>query len=267
MIAKIEESYEEELAKVRQELQATSSQITSFREQLVTLSSSAPTSSPPPPPPHFSPEQSHRNHFIPPPSPQLDPPYSPILMNDSANFPSSHLSTSELTAPVYDNQMLNYTTNNNSFNNTTGNFPSNKSFGTTSFNQAIKTPLHATAPLPKSQLPLRNPSSTMPSPRSKPRASPAQAHASPAITNHAYASPAHAVDALVLETKEKFALSNIVVPMEKVGDCVYKLGPRKLHLSVVKNRLVVRTSAGGYEDFIHFLAKMDTSSFRHLARD
>jgi hypothetical protein len=67
--------------------------------------------------------------------------------------------------------------------------------------------------------------------------------------------------------KEKFALSNILVPLEKVGDSFYKLGPRRLHLSVAKNRLVVRTSAGGFEDFFHYLAKMDTSSFRHLAHD
>lgn len=255
LIAKIEASYEEELSKARQELQATSTQITTFREQLSSITT--PTTSTPH---HFSPTQSN-GHYISPPSPQFEPLFSPIP-SDGDLLAASTLNQQ----PIFDNQSLNYTAGNNSFNNSI-NSTSNKPFGLASFN-STKTPLNATNPLPKSKLPLRAPqshSATMPSPRSKPRASPAQ----PSVTHasNAYASPARAVDALVLEMKEKFALSNIVVPIEKVGDCIYKLGPRKLHLSVVKNRLMVRTSAGGYEDFIHFLAKMDTSSFRHLARD
>lgn len=277
LITQIEESYEQELALVRLELQRTSSEISLFRDQLSSLSLSSTShslSSPGPLPPRafsptkFAPSSSSSSPLLPHEQTEEDNQIfsnTPEIPNNSFNHTFSNSAHKEL-----ENNSNNFSPKDN--NNNINTFRTKELH-----NNSSPTPLYATTPIPKSQLPLRNPrplSSTLPSSSSSSsRASPLSLlrtrplSSTSSSLSSSSSSSAQKVDTLVLAVKEKFALSNIVVPLEKVGDSLYKLGPRRLHLSAVKNRLVVRTSAGGFEDFFNYLAKMDTSSFRHLTHD
>eukprot|EP01052_Picozoa_sp_SAG31_P035364 SAG31_NODE_4257_length_3414_cov_1.764706_2_plen_261_part_00 len=63
-----------------------------------------------------------------------------------------------------------------------------------------------------------------------------------------------AVDQLVTELTTRFRAEGCPLPLKRHSDFVYKLGNRKVSLSVISGKLVVRAGAG-YVDFLNFLEK------------
>ena len=65
----------------------------------------------------------------------------------------------------------------------------------------------------------------------------------------------HNVEAMVFNLKQRFKQSGVTLPLEKQSQGgVYRLGSRKLQLSVRSNRLTVRVGQN-YTDFLEFLSK------------
>ena len=62
------------------------------------------------------------------------------------------------------------------------------------------------------------------------------------------------VEAMVFNLKQRFKQSGVTLPLEKQSGGVYRLGSRKLQLSVRSNRLTVRVGST-YTDFLEFLSK------------
>ena len=63
-----------------------------------------------------------------------------------------------------------------------------------------------------------------------------------------------AVDGMVDSLKTRFEQSGVSLPLDKHTGCVYRLGQRKLSLSIRNNRLMVRVG-GGFCDFLEYLSK------------
>jgi len=62
------------------------------------------------------------------------------------------------------------------------------------------------------------------------------------------------VDAMVLNLKQRFKQSKVTLPLEKHQGTVYRLGSRKLQLSIRNSRLMVRVGST-YCDFLEYLSK------------
>eukprot|EP01065_Artemidia_motanka_P000739 TRINITY_DN10342_c0_g1_i1.p1 TRINITY_DN10342_c0_g1~~TRINITY_DN10342_c0_g1_i1.p1 ORF type:complete len:439 (+),score=71.46 TRINITY_DN10342_c0_g1_i1:84-1400(+) len=65
---------------------------------------------------------------------------------------------------------------------------------------------------------------------------------------------AHRVDTMVSQLHAKFAAVGEHLPLERKGDCVYKLGRKSLRLAVHAGQLVVRSGCG-YENFVTYLSR------------
>jgi len=63
-----------------------------------------------------------------------------------------------------------------------------------------------------------------------------------------------AVDGMVFNLKQRFKQSGVTLPLEKHAGTVYRLGSRKLQLSIRNSRLMVRVGAS-YTDFLEYLSK------------
>ena len=67
------------------------------------------------------------------------------------------------------------------------------------------------------------------------------------------------VNSMVQELRRVMRERGSTLPLERVGDCVYLMGKRKVNLAVSGGKLVVK-SGGGHHDFIAFLEKYMSSS-------
>lgn len=63
-----------------------------------------------------------------------------------------------------------------------------------------------------------------------------------------------AVDAMVYNLKQRFKQSGVTLPLDKQNGAVYRLGSRKLQLSIRNNRLTVRVGSNNI-DFLEYLSK------------
>ena len=63
-----------------------------------------------------------------------------------------------------------------------------------------------------------------------------------------------AVDGMVHNLKQRFKQSGVTLPLEKHAGTVYRLGSRKLQLSIRNSRLMVRVGSS-YTDFLEYLSK------------
>ena len=63
-----------------------------------------------------------------------------------------------------------------------------------------------------------------------------------------------AVDAMVFNLKQRFKQSGVTLPLEKQSGPVFRLGSRKLQLSIKNGRLTVRVGQN-YIDFLEYLSK------------
>ena len=62
------------------------------------------------------------------------------------------------------------------------------------------------------------------------------------------------VDAMVFTLKQRFKQSGVTLPLEKQAGATYRLGSRKLQLSIRHSRLNVRLGSS-YIDFLEYLSK------------
>ena len=62
------------------------------------------------------------------------------------------------------------------------------------------------------------------------------------------------VDGMVFNLKQRFKQSGVTLPLEKANGVVYRLGTRKLQLSIRNSRLTVRVG-NSYLDFLEYLSK------------
>ena len=63
------------------------------------------------------------------------------------------------------------------------------------------------------------------------------------------------VDAKVFDLKQRFKQSGVTLPLEKQSGAVYRLGSRKLQLSIRNSRLTVRVGSSNFIDFLEYLSK------------
>lgn len=59
---------------------------------------------------------------------------------------------------------------------------------------------------------------------------------------------------MVFNLKQRFKQSGVTLPLEKHAGTVYRLGSRKLQLSIRNSRLMVRVGTT-YTDFLEYLSK------------